>query len=336
MTVSSPTGVAGSDRVQALSRWLFYGPARLGSGAYLSWVSEEEPGFVYAEAAALAVRAACWQYGLTADDRLRERIIPSLEFLCHCMDDDGLVWHREIGYLFDTVLVLRAFQAAEALSIPGRYTARQEPMTATALDLVARRVAAVGATTDRWSTTFSPHLLKPLAALASGLGAGAKQTEEVLAPAVVQLMDTQDKKGAFCRGPDGRVYLHAHAYALEGLGMLPELPGLDTAPALARGLDYLAEQQRADGSFPRFSRDPDGESSGDVAAQAARLFLTSPQVPRRTAACRALDALSHLIAPSGAVYYSSSARHENVWCSAFALQAFHGAAGGELPPSQLV
>ena len=336
MTASSPADVAGQERVLALSRWLYYGPARLPSGAYLSWVSEEVPGFAYAEAAALAVRTACWLHGHKADDRLLDRIIPSLEFLSDCVGDDDLIWHRDAGYLFDTVLVLRAFRAAHELGVPGKYEALQERMTSAALDLVARRVAAVCARDDRWSTTFSPHLLKPLAALATGPLAGTVQTEEILIPAISRLIDSQDEEGAFSRAPNGQAYLHAHAYALEGLTILPELPGVDAAPSLARGLDYLAAQQRRDGSFPRWSHGPAGESSGDVAAQAARLFLTFPGDRYCAAASRSVDAFTRLIAPSGAVYYSDSVRHENVWCSVFALQAFHAAAGGKLAPSQLV
>ncbi len=336
MTDISPAAVADSARVLALTRWLYHGPARLPSGAYLSWVSEEEGGFAYAEAAALSVSAACWLYRHSCDGALLDRIIPSLEYLSDCVGDDGLIWHRNTGYLFDTLLAVRAFQGAYELGVPGKYIALREPMTAAALGLIARRVSAVGVRENRWSTTFSPHLLKPLAALLSVPLPGSDDARETLVPALVQLMESQAEDGAYSRGPDGSVYLHAHAYALEGLTMLPDLTGIDPSQHLARGLEFLAAQQRPDGSFPRWNPSPDSEASGDVAAQAARLFAAAPGSRYRAAAATALAALSRLVAPSGAIYYSDRKRHENVWCSVFALQAFHAAAGGELAPGELV
>jgi len=325
---------------RSLASWLFYGPPRLPSGAYLSWVDRDNTGFVYPEAAALAIRTASWWKRATGDEAPLLQLIPTLQFLEQSVDHEGIVWHNSTAYLFDSVLVLAAFGEAAGQGMTGAYLNRMERMRETAIGMVARRAAASGSTSARWSVMFGPHLLKAIALLMRYGGPAAGQMhedEETLVLAIHHLLSFQDDDGAFrcTEGNGGRnVYLHAHCYALEGLACLEALGRPEVGEPLRKGVAYLASQQRSDGGFPHWG---DGRKTAcDASAQAGRLFLIVEPERHKHRLDGIRTMLAGCIAKGAGVKYAPDVSHENSWCTAFTLQFVFGLTNNGLAPLDLV
>lgn len=344
----------------ALAEWLFHGPARLPSGAYLSWVSTNRSGFVYPEAAATAVRTAFWLNRTGGFDVSLDRLVPTLSFLKQSVLSDGMVRHRGVGYLFDTTLVYAALCDSRNVGLGCGWTSLLDVVRKRVRSMFESRVAVVGECQQRWSTIFGPHLLKAVA-----LFAAAERTVPLprsLKRVVESLLLYQDDDGAFRDGLAAATYLHAHCYALEGLAMLKALgePGLDEP--LERGMVFLERNRREDGFGQwagkvvgpkgRFGQWEDGRGApaaeplirppeeggvaGDVTAQAGRLaLLVEPE--SRVGLLAELDgALGRLIGPGGGIRYLSCLDHENTWCTAFALQYAAAREGARLEATDLV
>lgn len=300
--------------VREMVDWLQAGPVRLPSGAYLSWVGDDDSAAVYPEAAAVAIRTICWWSEMSGKEDLLLRLIPTLAFLEESVSEDGLIWHRGRGWLFDSLLSLCAFETAQRLGVPYASNVVIERLATGCTRMLDGRCATQPRDGERWSTSFGPHLLKPVSLLVTA-GMGPAQLREAIHRALPGLISSQDSTGAFRYSAEGPVYLHAHCYALEGLSVLGEAP-----EALHKGLAYLLSQRRPDGGFGRWSN-AQSPKVADVTAQAGRLFLLAG---RREDAGKAREALDDLMAPSGALYYHAESKHENSWSTAFAAQLDHG------------
>jgi hypothetical protein len=312
---------------QRMVDWLLRGPVRLPSGAYLSWVSDDASAYLYPEASAIAVRVACWWASVRGQRDLAEATIPTLHYLASAVDRDGLVWRGETAYLFDTLLVLSAFETARRADVSYNFPDVIDRLSRGAHGLVTETTAARDPKgTTRWSTRFGPHLLKPLA-LALLLEAGSAELRHALAQAVPLLAAQQSTSGAFVHPAEERPYLHAHCYALEGLTLL----GSHTGP-LTRGLAFLAGCRRLDGGYPGWPSQDD-VLAADVTSQAGRLLLLSGDA---AGARVSYGRLLRLQQPSGALHYSSCCAHENSWATAFAAQLGFGLEAGNLPSFWMV
>ncbi len=306
---------------ERLARWLLQGPPRLPSGAYLSWVDTERTGFPYAEAAAVVVRTACWWAGGAGERSLLDRLVPTLAFLDRATHSDGLVWHNDTGYLFDSLLVLAAFHAARTADVPYDAAPPIARLTQGCARLCRHRTAAVDAATPRWSTRFGPFLLK-----AAGVACSHPDLDPelrgLLLDAARELVRMRSDAGAFAHPEDDVPYLHAHAYALEGLALL-HATGALPLDGFDAGIAWLADQQRPDGTFPQHPRG-NGAAAGDVAAQAGRLCLLAPHLWPAGAVDGIDRTLASLQGPEGGIRYLSTLDHQNTWTTAFALQYLRG------------
>lgn len=315
-----------------LARWLFQGPPRLPSGAYLSWVSEDHTGFPYPEAAAVTVRTALWLHRTHKGAVDPLRLLPTLHFLSDSRNGDGIVTSRGPGYLFDTALVAAALNEAARDGIPGRYGLAVPPMLDACAALLKERRAISAPAPERWSTVFGPHLLKALALLRR-FNEVPPALWEITSAAIPSLAQQQKPDGAFATSPDGACYLHAHCYALEGLAMLSEQGFSGLEEPFARGMKFLKREQRPNGSFPRWAGETE-ETACDVTAQAGRLFLLPTKHSNRETAARAAGALDTCRGPGG-MHYLAGLKHQNTWCTAFTLQFRQGLSTG-LAASELV
>jgi len=245
----------------------------------------------------------------------------------------GAVLSRSEGYLFDTALTAAALNDAVCAGIPGQYAPSLNPMLTACEEMLRLRIATTGKTGDRWSTTFGPHLLKALALL-NKIDCAGQSLKELIVDLVPSLVAPQRADGAFAYGHNGKCYLHAHCYAVEGLAILQE-QGLDgTHEPYARGLEFLRRQQRDNGSLPRWAGE-ETETACDVTAQAGRLFLLSGSTQDADCAPRAAAALEACRGSSGGMNYLADSEHENTWCTAFTLQLTEGLHRG-LAPLDLV
>jgi len=325
------------DLPERLAHWLFYGPARLPSGAYLSWFSDDLSGFIYAEAATHVVRAASWWHRETGREDPLRRMIATLRFLESSVEEDGLLWHMGTGYLFDTLLLRRAFAEAESAGVEGSFSRLIPRMDQKSLDMVKNRKATASAREKRWSTLFGPHLLKVLADMWGVRLNCRPEHAESIQSAVRSLLLQQEPDGSFPSPENGPVYLHAHCYALEGLALLREYGMKGADRMFHRGLRFLASLQRENGSFPRWDDDSHREEEAcDVAAQAGRLFLVDGKDRWERNIRGVSNALARYNGNSGGLIYMPGLRHENVCCTVFALQFFHGLKSGKLTAEEII
>ena len=313
---------------------MFFGPLRLPSGAYLSWHGSDNSAFLYPETGALAVRLACYHFRAAGFAPFLDRVPPTLSWLSSCIRADGLVHHRGSAWLFDSVLTLQAFREAAQAGIPGDFAQLVPLMEDKTLDMVGSGQAARPAQPARWSTRFGPHLLKSIGLLLTGTD-DARATR-ILKSAARKIISTQDDDGAF--GPAGSrpAYLHAHAYAAEGLAMLARYEPQEFREAFEKALAFLKERQLPAGGFPQWEGSNAGPPAADVTAQAARLFLLCDPLDGDRAAARCLSALHKLSGPTGGLLYTSAVPHENSWASMFAAQALQFATRGPTPPGELL
>jgi hypothetical protein len=310
---------------QQMMEWLLAGPVRLPSGAYLSWTDCEGTGFLYPETAAVAIRAACWWSRASGDRETLLPTIPTLAYLVESVNGADLIQHRGCHWLFDSLLAICAFESANRVGLPYSTSGVVPRLSAACTRMIDEECAVRPGGEARWSTRFSPHLLKP-AALILTLDMGSEELRVALRKALPKLISYQDEDGAFRHPQMPRVYLHAHCYALEGLTILGS-----SSSQLQLGLAYLASQRRPDGGFGRWSDTP-STVAADVTAQAGRLFLLSND---QESAAMAQAALKQLTASSGALQYHLGSDHENSWATAFGAQLDHGLRDG-LSPSDLV
>lgn len=273
-------------------------------GAVPSWVNPHHPGYAYPEAAALVLRLLH-----------HERDIPraTIDRLAHYVmaapaGKDGRV------YTFDRGVRLAALAAV------GLPCGEEPERIAYAL---ARGIATEPPAAPRWSTVLGPHLLK-LAVAAHAVGPSRGTS---LLHALRSLRPTLAEGGRIPTPPHGTTYVHAHAYATEGLLVLGHL---DDA---RRAASWLAEIQTADGGLPREHDGARGigPQHADATAQAVRLWCCIDRTRFASAIDRGLAFLDRLAAASGGIRYSDTSDDVNTWATAFAVQALDFAHGDAVP-----
>ncbi len=275
-------------------------------GDVLSWVNPEHPGYAYPEAAGLLVR---W-WALTGRTP-PSAVVDGLVDLIHerAVGRDGRV------YAFDTGVVLAALEALDAEEDPRWTRARARLAEAPVVDR---------ASPPRWSTVDGPHLLK----LAVGTAARAHRGWSTpMRSRLARIRVEQHADGRIHTPPHDATYVHAHAYATEGLMALqalhiPPPASVDAAVALLRTV------QRDDGGLPAWSEG--GPGRADATAQAARLFILHDASGHADAIERALAFLDALSDEHGVVRYEDNSGDRNTWCTLFAAQARAWASGS--PP----
>ncbi len=271
----------------------------------LSWVYGQRDGFAYDEATAIFARLFAWLGHARRAASLGERVEALVQ-------EQGALGREGVCYAFDTALAL------PSLARP---------------DAAARRVAALmtsGVACEPitrpgwWSQSYGPHLLKALVPLAA-TGRRAL-VDELAADLVARTFD-----GARFRihAESPWCYLHSHCYAVEGLLGLGR-----SLEVVAASVDWLARQQRDDGSFPAWEGRPGAPrvSPMDVTAQAVRLFAAVAPDRHAEARHRALERLAQAQDPrTGGIRYDDTIPDQATWVAAFALQAVRWSAS---PPSQ--
>lgn len=275
----------------------------------LSWVNPAHPGYAYPEAAGLLVRWLA-QRGLEVPALVTKQL-------------EALVERDAVGrggstYAFDTAVVLTGLEALDTDEDP-RWTAARarlaQQLPSTIVDPSAE---------PRWSTVAGPHMLK----LAVGTAArAARGWSTPLLETLTHWRVEQDADGRLRTPPHEATYLHAHAYATEGLMALQAL-GVPLPASVDGAVAFLRACQRDDGSLPAWS--DGGPSRTDTTAQAARLFLLHDPSRHADAIARALGFLDGLSSKHGAMVYEPGSADLNTWCTLFAAQARAWAAG-ELP-----
>jgi hypothetical protein len=175
----------------------------------------------------------------------------------------------------------------------------------------------------RWSTVIGPHLLKLAVAALALDPARANPILRALEPLRPALADG----GRIPTPQHAGTYVHAHAYATEGLLALGHLPDA------RRAATWLAEIQTRDGGLPREhdGRRANGPQPADATAQAVRLWCCIDRMHFASAIDRALAFLDRLADSSGGLRYSDASDDVNTWATAFAIQALDFAHGDASP-----
>lgn len=270
----------------------------------LSWANDGHPGYAYAEAAGLLVR---WyaQRGIDAPPAVVARLRRDVE-------------RRAIGrggsvYAFDTAVVLAGLEALDE---------REDPRWSLGRADLAQMPVVHPPAPARWSTLPGPHLLK----LAVGCAARAARGWSTPSLAwLLQLGVHQEENGRIRTPPHEATYVHAHAYATEGMMALASL-GHAPPASIDRAVEFLRAIQRDDGGLPAWS--DGGPTRSDATAQAVRLFVLHDRTTHASAIERGLSCVQSMSNPAGAVRYEPDSEDWNTWCSLFANQA-RGWAEGE-------
>lgn len=273
-------------------------------GDVLSWVNPAHEGYPYPEAAGLLVRWLAQRGG-----SMPERVIARL---CTLIETQT-VGRGGCTYAFDTGVVLAGLEALDTTEDP-RWTAARRHLT---VQPVVSPPCA-----PRWSATMGPHMLK------LAVGSAARAARGWSTPAlefIANIPAEQDANGRVKTPPHGASYVHAHAYATEGLLALRSLGLSYPAVSVDGCIAFLRAMQREDGSLPAWS--DGGPSRADATAQAVRLWLLHDRSAHATAIDCGLSFLDTLTEADGLVRYAPESADRNTWCTLFAAQARAWAAG---------
>jgi len=241
----------------------------------------------------------------------------------------GGIGRGGIEYTFDTAIALRAFvshaQLEEGVERE-RWLARAGELRAVLLPIwnapwpFLERERPLE---DHWSLAVGVHLLKGALALrVLARARGNWETSERRAcERLLESLSALESDGRWrTHAHSARCYLHAQAYALEGLcALIDEWPAV--RPMLERGVARLARLQRPSGGLPAWDDVETAPERADATAQAVRLWWLVDPASYADEIGRARTFLAGLQAPSGGMPYESQSRDETSWCSAFALQA---------------
>ncbi len=269
----------------------------------LSWVNPDHEGYAYPEAAGLLLRWLA-QGDRPVPPRVRARLVALVE--ANTVGRDGTT------YQFDTGVVLAGLESLDTTEDPRWTAARQR--------LQHMPVTSPGAK-PRWSSVRGPHLLK------LAVGSAARAARGWSTPAVEFIASVpadQDSTGRLQTPPHEASYVHAHAYATEGILALRSL-GLETAASVDGCIAFLRAAQREDGSLPAWS--DGGPSRADSTAQAIRLWVLHDRTEHADAIARGLSFLDTVTDADGLVRYEPNSADRNTWCTLFAAQARSWAAG---------
>lgn len=295
--------------MSARTRWLSHAP--LGDdGVVCSWVNTAHPGYAYPEAAGLWLRFAAWQ-GLPGSriepvrSRLRRDVV------------DGMVGRGGTLYAFDTAVALGGLVASGTVG-----PVERAMFEAVVASLEGRRAVRGEAPVDRWSTQWTPHMLKVIAPLRLYARATGDPRARGAAERLLEDFIANGKVEAWLQGD---FYTHACCYALEGW-LVAQAWGLgEWSDELGRYARELARLQREDGLLPAFRSG--GASRADATAQAIRLWSVLGRERYAESIAKGLSALAGLDAGGGGLRYETGSDDVNTWATVFALQAEAWAAG---------
>lgn len=290
------------------------------NGEVMSWVNPNHPGYAYLEAGGLWLR---WAALRSVVPELRRDVATRLRAAV----DDDCVGRDGVRYAFDAGVVLAGLDAARHA---------EDPQTSDHWNRLERQISVGVATVPqleaRWSTRVGPHFRK--------LAVGALQpatgcTSDL--PRVLGAIDLRmSADGRIPTSPDGSTYVHAHAYAVEGLlalahtrSPLPSEHKQRCTEAAHRGARWLAAVQRTNGGLPA-SHGGDhgiGPTRSDATAQAIRIWLLTGSSHFAPAIETAVAFLRGVTTDVGGVRYDDATDDLNTWATLFAEQALSWAQG---------
>ncbi len=305
--------------LKTMESWLFSHEVLDPSGSVMSWSNLQNPGFNYAEAAALWLLWATGGRG--KGRRLRTaglwsigKVLLVARRLAADIEQAGGAGKDGRIYLFDTALAAIALARVANLVLQGPPLDNGHQQRA---DLAVFRSAISSASNKvaqlrqapfpadpgpasgpwRWSETWTPHLLRVW-----GL-----DRLSLLGPLPPGLSESTSAELQY--------YSHALAYEAEGRFML----GLPGVAEIGR---RLASSQQHDGAIPAWldgrSENP---SRSDATAQAVRIWLALGDSSFRPNCERALSWLALKQADQGGIFYASDSSDINSWATLFTWQA---------------
>jgi len=328
-------------------RWLVE-EALTSSGAVLSWVNPEHPGYAYPKAAGLLLALLAQDIdtqrlgsgsgsgSVTSQLALCRRIFDSLRGE---IDASGAVGRSGQGYLFDTGIVVHGLLRYRERLLEGVDEGEQRIVEAALERAYAhllqgirsrRPVSRPSGSAPRWSEAWGCHLLK----LALPLTAYARSFSDLRpAAAIRQLIEDLMPLGEGGRfvihSGSRRTYTHACCYAAEGLLAVDPSIDLRARPRAVATATWLASIQEEDGGLPAWHDGVCGEGPypTDVVAQCVRLWAAIDRRRFSVAIARGLGRLSRLQSPSGGLAYAPGSADANTWTTIFAAQAIAWAEG---------
>jgi len=349
----------------AFRSWLLRSGIQSDRGYFYDWYELDTgvSGRPYPEITGYGVSTLVWLYRLDKDDDVLQRATTAAHWLVsqalHPSYDmvfargaarDAGLGFKPYLYAFDTGMAAAGLTRLRATTEEATWTGsiegivhalstRMRQTDGTLWPLLdprgARPVTADGA----WSSTFSGYQAKTVSFLnLDGMNGG----DALLGDVVRKTLESQRDSGAFPSYGDGRVHLHPHFYALEGLlgsRSVPDLPPVDDA--VVRGYLYAERLLAANGCLPTLAHDDHVTAAYervDVLAQFLRLgcLLVSMGWLSRDrldgilggAASRLLNYQVEGTPHNGGFLFGCDAdgtakRHVNSWTSFFAGQALH-------------
>ena len=325
------SGVLDRSRV---ARWLESPSVVREGGRVMAWHNPGHPGYAYPEAAGFWLSWAVWRSVTGLVPPSSDRLHAVARWLLRELADNGAVGRGDCLYLFDTCVVVDALVHGAHRGLlrldGGDALALALPTLARFVD-ADKPVFSPRAVSSRWSTSWTPHLIRAAALLTRA--SRFARNEQGLALARRLRGNALDRGTA-----DGRVLTHAHAYAIEGELLLGAL-GSDTDDRSAmEGADTLAAIQSPDGGLPAW-RDGSGPFRTDATAQAARIWACLGASRYAKPLKAALHFLGRAQAPRGGLVYEcggaggceSDGADVNTWASIFADQAAHWGSGQPKP-----
>ncbi len=282
-------------------------------GSVLSWVNPDHPGYEYPEAAGFVISALA-RRGRSID--VAERIAGRL---CGIVQSFGAVGKDGRAYLFDSAIVLEGLAALRARTGASAI----DPALSRLFDFVADRVEAKSAVASvpvgppRWSTSFSPHLLRVAKVLLSHSAATGEARSQ---PVVERLVEELVPRLSFPDAGAPPVYVHAVCYALEGLTALAAAGHRELAPLALEGADWLSRQQLRNGALPAWSA-TSAVGHADATAQSVLLWSSVDRDRFAASISAALEYLRSLLHPCGGIRYRTGSNDVNTWCTVFTAEA---------------
>jgi hypothetical protein len=234
------------------------------------------------------------------------------------------VGRRGFQYPFDTAVALRGLIAHERAG--GRV---EEPEALARMfgfiadSMAARRAVIPEVAEERWSTRFSPHLMK-LVIVCSEWKA---RTGDARADAVFAALHRELLPRAidWLDGAEPR-YSHSVCYATEAMLHLAQSGVPGSAEGAAQAARWLSGIQTSEGGIPAWSLPgPETRLASDATAQAICIW---DAVDRERYAGEIENAFSHLARmqhATGGIRYSEHRDDVNSWCTIFTMDALRAA-----------
>jgi hypothetical protein len=348
----------------AFRSWLLRSGIQSDQGYFYDWyeLDTASPGRPYPEITGYGVSTLVWLYRLDRDEDLLERatvaarwlvaqaLHPSYDmvFARGAARDAGLGLKPHL-YAFDTGMAGAGLTRLGTITEEATWTGSIEGIVyalstrlkredGTLWPLLDPRSGRPVTTDGAWSCRFSGYQAKTV----SFLSLDGRNGDALLGDVVRKTLEGQRDSGAFPSYADGRVHLHPHFYAVEGLLVSRSVSGLPPVDdAVVRGYLYAERLLAANGCLPTLAHDDDVDAAYervDVLAQFLRLgcLLVSRGWLSRDrldgilggAASRLLDHQVEGTPHNGGFFFGRDAdgtvkRHANSWGSFFAGQALH-------------